>query len=411
MRTRQAGGLLRHHPGFRSLWSAGAISAFGDRFSLLAVPVIAMSEAGATPGQVALLWTLQLLPGVMLAMPLAAFLVARPERSIMVGCDLARLLLLCALFVLMSQQGLRWWHLVVGVLAIGLATTVFDVCAQGYFPRIVDRRDYAEANSRFAQAGSAADIVGPALGGLLIGFAGAGTALLVDAASFLLSAALLTRIRDEARPPSAADPPVEGGLWHGLRNGVRFVATHPGLRALVAAFALYNLGGAILGALWFPYLFDGLGLSPSVAGALITVGGISALGAALTVGWVTRRAGSRAMLPASLGAIVLGMWFIPLAALGNPVVLLAVYQIVFSSAVIFFGVTAATVRQSITPLDYQGRVYAVVYTMSLLTVPVGGAVASSVAALASPLVAVLVGAVLASISLVTIGALSRTGGG
>ncbi|QFU88543.1 MFS transporter [Amycolatopsis sp. YIM 10] len=394
-----APGLLRAHPVFRSVLAARAVSALGDRFSLVAVPVLALSSAGATPGQVALLWTVQLLPGAVLALPAAANLVGRPERAAMIACDLLRAVLLLGVFGLAAGGELRLWHLFAVVPAIGVLTTVFDVGAQAYVPRIVDRADYAEANSRFTQAESAADVAGPLVAGVLIGFAGAGTALLVDAVSFVLSAVLLAPIR------AVHDQPVEvaaSGWWRNLRDGIRFVAGSPVLRSLVAAFALFNFGGAVVSSLWFAYLLDHLRLPPSVTGGLITVGGVSGLVAALATRRVLGVVSSRVVLPVSLVVIVVSLWFVPLAALGSPVLLLAAYQALFGAGVAFFAVTAATVRQLLTPVGQQGRVYAVFYTFSLLTVPIGGLLAGVLASSFSPVVAIVAGAAIAATSLLTL---------
>lgn len=394
-----APGLLRAHPVFRSVLAARAVSALGDRFSLVAVPVLALSSAGATAGQVALLWTVQLLPGAVLALPAAANLVGRPERAAMIACDLLRAVLLLGVFGLAAGGELRLWHLFAVVPAIGVLTTVFDVGAQAYVPRIVDRADYAEANSRFTQAQSAADVAGPLVAGVLIGFAGAGTALLVDAVSFVLSAVFLAPIRPVHDQPAEV---VASGWWRNLRDGLRFVAGSPVLRGLVAAFALFNFGGAVVSSLWFAYLLDYLRLTPSVTGGLITVGGVSGLVAALATGRVLRRASPRVVLPVSLVVIVVSLWFVPLAAIWSPVTLLAAYQALFGAGVAFFAVTAATVRQLLTPVEQQGRVYAVFYTFSLLTVPFGGLLGSVLATSFSPVVAIAAGAGVAATSLLTL---------
>jgi MFS family permease len=395
-------GLLRTNPAFRSLWAARAVSSLGDRFSLLAVPALALSSAAATPGQVALLWTVQMLPGAVLSVPVAAWLAGCRERRVMMVCDLLRAVVLGVLALLAAWDGLVLWHLFAGVVASGVLTTVFDVCAQSYGPRLTGRADYAEANTRFAQSASGADIAGPAVAGVLVAVSGAGTALLVDATSFLVSLALLARLREVA----GAAPAHVDGRWARLRAGVRFVARQPGLRALVLAFASFNLGGAVFAALWFPYLVTTLGLSASVAGALITVGGVSALAAALASGRIARL-GPRVLLPGALVAIVVALWLPGLAG-GHPVPFLVAYQVVFGFAVVLFSVTAATVRQWLTPLDYQGRVYAVVYTCALGTVPVGGLLASMVASWTSTTTAVLAGAGIASVSLVTLRILTGT---
>ncbi|HEU5471032.1 MAG TPA: MFS transporter [Actinophytocola sp.] len=399
-----AAGLLRTNPTFRTLWSAHAVSGLGDRFSMLALPVFALTDAGATPGQVALLWAVQTLPAAVLAAPIAAHLVGRPERRTMIACDLARMLLLGAVVGLAWLGGLRLWLLFLAVLLIGVAGTAHEVCVQSYLPRIVDRTGYAEANSRVAQATAAAEVAGPVLAGLLITFAGSAAALLVDAASFLASAVLLAMIRGAAA--AAAVPAGQDRLWDRLRAGVGFVWRHRGLRALAAAFVLFNFGSSIVNALWLPYVLDGLGLSTSVIGALVTVGGVTALGAALAVRRTMDRHRPRVLLPVSLAGLVAALWLVPLAASGSPVLWLAGYQLGYSFALVYFRVSAATARQLLTPVDYQGRVYATVYAVAWLMVPAGGVVAGALAASTSLVTVMFAGALISSTSLLLVRSLA-----
>ncbi|GAB2596682.1 MFS transporter [Streptomyces capparidis] len=408
--SRSAPGLLRRNRAFRLLWSARAVSLLGDRCSLVALPFLALRETDATPGQVALLFALQALPGALLAIPAAAHLVGRSERAVMVACDAVRALTLGGVFALAAHGSLTLWHLVAAVVLVAVAGSFFDVAGQAYLPRAVDRADYLPANSRLAQAASAADVVGPVLAGLLIGFAGTRTAILADAASYVLSAALLAAMGDAPRPAETEaeeEAARELSLFARAREGVAFVAAHPALRALVTAIALFNLGGATVGSLWFPFLYDGLDLSPSLAGTLITVGGVSALLAALAAGRVLSRASPRTALPAAFCTAVLALWLVPAAGVTHPVACLAVYQLVFSSAAVFLGIAAATLRQTATPLERQGRVYAAVYALSLIAVPAGGALAGLMASVTSEVGAITLGAAIASTSLLALPALSR----
>jgi hypothetical protein len=410
MRSDRSPGLLRTHATFRYVWTASTVSLVGDRFTILAVPTLALFELNGTPGQVAMLFVAQSLPGALLALPAAAHLVGRSERATMMACDLLRGSLLVTVVILALTGRLALWHLFAVVTVVAVATTVFNIAAQALVPKVVDPADYVAANSRFAQAGSGAGVIGPIIAGTLIGAVGPVYAVLTDAVSFLLSWALLTRIPGGRPPPADVGAESAGSrVWARLRDGCRFIGTHRDLRFLAAAYALFNLGGAMIGSLWYPYLLDGLGLSPGLTGTLMTIGGASAFGTALMARRVIERWSARAILPASLGIGVAALWLIPLAARGPAVPLLLSYLLVFSSAAVLFGVVAATARQSMTPQDQQGRVYAVFYTLSLLSLPAGGALATSVAAAASVVTAIAVGAALAGSSLVTIRALAGIG--
>lgn len=443
--TRSAG-LLGSHPAFRRLWWARAVSLLGDRFLLLAMPTLALIRLHATPGQAALLFAAQSLPGAVLALPVAARLVGVSERAVMMICDLVRGLLLAAIVACAAVHRLNLGDLLGAVVAIGLADTVFDVAAQSYVPRIVDRADYGDANSRLAQAASGAWVLGPILAGLVIGAAGPVAALAADAASFGLSWGLLIRIREaaparmspadaRARPDAAAgdgasidgasmdaagldgagldgaglDEGAGDGQWRRLVSSCRFVAGHAGLRAIIGATALFNLGGAVVGSLYIPYLLHGLRMSPAVIGGLMTTGGISTLCTVLLLRRILAMTRPRVALPVSLLVGSAALWLIPLASRGGAVALLVAYQLVFSAAAVIFGVMSVTVRQTVTPQLQQGRVYAIAAALTGLALPIGGALASVVASAASLVIAIALGCAIASLSLLTVRALTRIG--
>ena len=403
-------GLLRTHAAFRLVWCARAVSLLGDRFSLFAIPILALDKLHATAGQAALLVAAQSLPGVIVALPAATRLVGRSERATMIGCDLVRGLLLGGAVGLAEVHQLTMVALFACVVAIGATSTVFDVAAQAYVPKIVDRTDYVEANSRLAQADGGTWVAGPVLVGILISTAGPLAAIGVDAASFAVSWFLLIRIT-EPRSTPAAGSQAEGdeedaGAWRRLVSGYRFAVRQRGIRAIVISATLFNLGGAMVGSLWFPYLLRLLRIQPALIGVLSTIGGASALVTVLMLRRVMRSASLAVILPASLVTGVLTLWLIPLAARGQAIALLAVYQLIFSAAAAAFGVVAASVRQLLTPQRYQGRVYAFSLVVAGLSVPLGSVLASAVADSTSVLVAIVAGALVASFSLVTVRALA-----
>jgi hypothetical protein len=405
-------GLLRTHAAFRLLWCARTVSLLGDRFSLFAIPILALDRLHATAGQAALLVAAQSLPGVIVALPAATRLVGRSERATMVGCDLVRGLLLGGAVGLAVVHQLTMAALFACVVAVGATSTVFDVAAQAYMPRIVDRADYLDANSRLAQADGGTWVAGPVLVGILIGTAGPVAAIGVDAASFAVSWFLLIRIKDPRSSASsggqAEGDEEEAGPWRRLVSGYRFAVRQRGVRAIVIAATLFNLGGAMVGALWFPYLLRLLRIQPALIGVLSTIGGASALVTVLVLRRVMRSVSLAVVLPASLATGVFTLWLIPLASRGHAIWLLAGYQLIFSAAAAAFGVVAASTRQLLTPQRYQGRVYAFSLVLAGVAVPLGSVLASVVADSTSVLVAIVVGTLVASVSLVTVRALAAS---
>ena len=99
---------------------------------------------------------------------------------------------------------LQIWILVIALLLFG-AFSVFGFAAtQSLLPRLVPRARLVPANARLDQTDAAAQTLGPAIGGGLVGLLGAPVAITVDAISYLVDAALNASLRvDEPRPDSA----------------------------------------------------------------------------------------------------------------------------------------------------------------------------------------------------------------
>lgn len=122
---------------------------------------------------------------------------------------------------------------------------------------------------------------GPALGGLLVSALGAPLTVLVDAASYVYSAATLSRI--EVTEPSPKRGVKARDLVLEIRDGVRWVYRGSGLSTLAISTHAWFLGNAAVGVVLAPYSLDMLSLTPFQFGLIGALGGIGALvGAAVT---------------------------------------------------------------------------------------------------------------------------------
>ena len=117
----------------------------------------------------------------------------------MIACDLAALLLFLSVPVAAWLDRLTIGHLLAVALGAGTASVFFQTAHQVYLPSLLDRDEVAEGNARLQATEAAARVGGPGVAGLITQVAGAVNALLVDAASFLISALCLLAIR--AREP------------------------------------------------------------------------------------------------------------------------------------------------------------------------------------------------------------------
>ncbi len=157
-------GLLRQ-PDFAKLWVGDTISQFGTQISLLAVPLIGASILQVPPEQFALLGFFEFLPFILISLPAGVWVDRLRRRPILISGDLVRAVSLLSIPIAYELGVLTIWQLYVVGFVNGVATVFFDVAYQSYLPSLVERDEIVEGNSKLEVSRSAAQIVGPGVGG------------------------------------------------------------------------------------------------------------------------------------------------------------------------------------------------------------------------------------------------------
>jgi MFS family permease len=222
--------LLRHNTAFRSLWSSRVISFTGDSLSLVA---LMLHVAGST-GQ-ALAVSLLLLVGDFAPALLGPLTGALSDRF-----DLQRVMVLCEvmqgallLLIALTLPPLPVLLALVGARAV--AGQVFQPASRTAVPALVPGRDLETANSTLGFGTNAAEALGPLVAAALLPFVGIRGVLLIDAASFLLSAVMLVFL--PKLPPVAIEgggPPVS--LLQQARLGLGYIVSAPAVRVIALGF-------------------------------------------------------------------------------------------------------------------------------------------------------------------------------
>jgi MFS family permease len=372
------GGLWRHAD-FLKLWSAETISQIGTQISQLALPLAAILVLDASAFEVALLGTAQFLPFVLFALPAGVWVDRLRRRPILVVSDVGRGLILASVPLAHAFDALTMWQLYAVVFGVGVGTVFFDVSYQSYLPSLVAREQLVDGNSKLEISRSGSFIAGPALAGVLVGAINAPNAILVDALSFVASAAFLFRIRTVEEPPApAAHPSLARELWHGLR----YLLGHRYWRPLAASIAASNFFSQITFVVFLVYAVRTLDLSPQLIGLSLVPVGVGGLAAALVSGRLSRRLG---VGPTLIGAaLVFGPATLafPLAPVSYPVPFLAAGFALLGFGGITFNITGISLVQTLTPERLLGRVNATRRFLVWGAIPlgslVGGALASTI---------------------------------
>lgn len=221
--------LLRDNSAFRSLCASRAVSFIGDGITTTSLVLLVAPRDG--PTGVGLMLIANALPR--LGGPLAGVLSDRVEtRRLMMRCELASAVVIGLLAVTLPPLPV----LTVLVAIAGALATIRNPAGRSLVPVLVDPADRAPANALFGLARTLTLTVGPGLGGLLVAApGGVHTALAVDAATFVMSAILLTGL--PAIAPTR-DPAAVTGVWAEAADGLRYVTANRQILVLVSSLFL-----------------------------------------------------------------------------------------------------------------------------------------------------------------------------
>jgi predicted MFS family arabinose efflux permease len=306
---------LWQHDDFLRLWSGQTISVFGSMIGGTALDFTAILVLGATPVQLGVLNAMKIVPGLLAGLFAGAWVDRLHRRPLLIGADVGRALVLASL-PLAALLGALHIAQVYGVaLLISILSVFFDVAYQAYLPALVGKHELVEGNSKLSASAAVAEFGGFSVAGALVQALTAPMAILIDAASFVVSAVTLGMIRTpEAAITMAAGQAGEPNLYGEIGEGLKTVWGHPLLRASAAVELLHNLGNGVFAALVVLYMSRGLGFSPAVLTPIWAVGGLSSFAGAALAPRLSLRWGAGLAMAVGLGVAGLSGLFIPLAS-------------------------------------------------------------------------------------------------
>jgi MFS family permease len=373
-------GLLRSNRDLRLLLAAGLVTMTGDWMLSVGLVYTVYDVTGSTlasAGALIAAFVPQVLTGLF-----AGVFVDRwsRTRTMVVG----NLLMAAGITPLLLVHGADDLWIVYAVLAANAVLDVFVATADSaMLPLVVPGEGRLTANALNGQVGQVARLVGGAAGGVVAAAAGLTGVVVVDVATFLLAALLVQLIRTPTKPPREVVEDAATGALAALRRVVvewgQGAATVHGSRVLkvLVAFSLITaVGEGIMGTLFTPYVKD---ILDGNAATLGTINSAQAVGGILG-GFVAAAAGRR-WTPRALfgwGAVVFGL--IDLAIFVYPVVYVAVWPAVLGMALVGFPgavciAARTTLLQDHSTDDQRGRIFALIFAVSALSLTVGAVTA------------------------------------
>ena len=370
---------------YRSLFGAATISNLGDGVALVAYPWLA-SAITRNALLIAIVAVVQRLPWLLFSLPAGVLTDRHDRRRLMIvrqcrprrdhavrghrrGFPRHRPPGPDELDTVVSTDTFLYVCVVVATFLLGIGEVLYDNCAQTMMPSLVRTDQLEKANGRIWAAQEVANqFAGPPVGSLLLA-AGFAVPFLLDAGSFVVSAALISTIA--LTPPTSAAVVTRRSWRDELVEGVRWLWENELLRTLAIVLALFNGAAAITFSIYVLFAQEILGASSGEFAAIMMAGAAGAVIGGWTGSSLSRKLGSGPSLAVALGATAASEMIIGL--LSN-VPAVAVLNLVAAFFAVLWNVITVSLRQSIVPDHLLGRVNSVYRFFAWGVMPIGAIV-------------------------------------
>ncbi|MHB8233613.1 MAG: MFS transporter [Solirubrobacteraceae bacterium] len=387
--------VLRHRD-FRYLWFAQSASVIGDCIVIVALALFVIELTGDAT-DLGLVFAAASLPLVAFLLIGGVWADRLPRHRVMVVTDLVRFSLHALLAALIFASVVHIWELVAIEALFGTAEAFFRPAANGLLPQTVPEQEIQQAQGLSSLSNNIGEFAGPALATALVLGLGAGWAFALDAATFLLSAALLMRVRPRRRAIAEPGPekPSRTSLRAELREGFAEVRSRSWVWATLAAFCVALFTGLapwfVLGPLVARVQYGHIGIYGLVSAA-IGIGTIA--GSLLGIAW-------RPRFPMRAAMLAMLLW--PAAAIfyaaGLTLWLVVPASVIGGGGIALFDVWWTTALAERIPPDKLSRVSSYDWMVSLALLPLGYVLAGPLASAVGSVEILLGGSALAALAL------------
>jgi MFS family permease len=362
MRLSLAIGALQERE-FRPLFFGRAVSDFGDGLAPVAL-AFAVLEATGSAGDLGFVFAARETASVVVLLAAGVWADRVRRERLMVGSNVVSFVAQGATGLLLIGGGTELWELLLLQALAGGASGAFNPARNAITPQVVSPGRLQQANALLGLTGSASGVLGPVVAAGLVTASSPGIALLVDAATFLISALFLLAIR------TSAPEPTHTRFFGDLASGWSEFRSHEWLWKAVAFVCVSNFVGA-------PYFVFG----PEIAKTHL--GGPGAWGVILganSAGWVlggllsARYKPSRPMLASELTGLLWPLQ-VPMLALHPNTLLVATTAAVGGGGIAMSLTYWYTALQSKVPAKSLSRVSSYDDLGSFIFNPLGFAIA------------------------------------
>ncbi len=372
--------LLKNRP-FSYLWVGQLVSQSGDAVFDVALLWLVLATTGST-ALVGLTQAAVLLPTVF-ASPVAGVYADRiNRRNVMMLSNLAQGAVTAVVSILYVTGTLNFPFLILLVLLLYTGAQFYRAANSAIIPRIVSRENLGAANGLFSLSSSANQLVGYAIGGIIILALGLAVPITYDSLTFFFAMAMLALIAKSYGQPNPAAPTAapRQGFWMDFREGLGYVRRSRIFLQLVFFGLLINFFGGALIALLAPYAKIWLHGDASTYGFILSSFALGTIAGSILIGRVNFRGYVGRLL--FIGAIITGFLF-TLAGLLTSIPIVLLVFLIMGATLACVNVPINALVQTQVPGELLGRATMVLVSLLSAAQPIAAVLAGTLAALTS----------------------------
>lgn len=350
---------------FALLWLSQLISMTGDWVIFIALPLYMYQQTGSALATGAMFIS-NTLPRLLVGSVAGVFVDRWDRKRTMIVADFVRAAVVILLLGVIAAEQL--WLIFPLAFLESSVSQFFNQSKNAIVPQLVKRRQLVTANSLSATSENLTRLIGPPLGGALIGILGVSSVLLLDAVTYAMSAALIMLIVVSRRGDEVPDEHESVGVWTEWRSGLRLVAHNRLHSAVFVSVGTATFGLGILNALMIVFVAEILGGGALQLSSLLA----AQAGGGLAAGLLLSQFGSNLQPSRVIPLAAVSMAVLVVAIVNSPNLAFAIpLTAILGAPVVGFFVSAQTLLHRSVGDAYRGRVFGAFSTTQALTM-VGG---------------------------------------
>ncbi|MCM3477884.1 MFS transporter [Caldibacillus thermoamylovorans] len=348
------------------------ISGLGDWIFLIAMPLYIFDITKSTIATGSM-FIIQMLPRLLFGSIAGTFVDKRNKKWTLVIVDVVRAVALALLFFVPSGQ--LWAFLVIAFIQ-NLVGTLFIPAHRSLLVATISRERLVEANSITVVSDNIIRIIGPSIGGALLGIAGVEIAIATEIFSYMISSVLLSLVAVKSSQQKGVETSLKQKwleFWGNWWNGLKVVGTNQLYSTIFLMFSFIWLAQGMINVLFVPYVINEMGQTSVEFGWIESVQGIGGLIGGYLLLKLNKKVAPFPLIISSLlasGGFALLQFNIPI------LFFVFIMNAFLGITDVISSVRLETLLQEQVPENYMGRIFGAYNTLMALTMLIGMSIAS-----------------------------------